>query len=136
MDLMKSMLIAASGLKSQSGRMRIIAENIANAGSTAKEPGGDPYRRKVPTFKAELDREAGIERVKLGRIEQSKAEFGLRYEPGHPAADENGYVKTSNVNTLVETMDMGQAQRSYEANLNVINTSRRMLLATLDLLRR
>lgn len=136
MDLMKSMLIAASGLKSQSGRMRIIAENMANAGSTAQEPGGDPYRRKIPTFKAELDRQSGVERVKLDRIEQSTAEFGQRYEPGHPAADENGYVKTSNVNTLVETMDMSQAQRSYEANLNVINTSRRMLMSTLELLRR
>ncbi len=136
MDLVKSMMIAASGLKSQSGRMRVIAENMANAGSTAQEPGGDPYRRKIPTFKAELDRSEGIRRVKLDRIEADKSEFGMRYEPGHPAADENGYVKTSNVNSLVETMDMSQAQRSYEANLNVINTSRRMLMSTLELLRR
>ena len=136
MDLMKSMLIAASGLKTQSGRMRIIAENMANANSTALEPGGDPYRRKIPTFKSQLDREAGVERVTMGRIQLDQSDFGLRHEPGHPAADENGYVKTSNVNTLIETMDMGQAQRSYEANLNVINSSRRMLLATLELLRR
>lgn len=136
MDLMKSMMIAASGLKSQTGRIRIIAENIANSGSTAQEPGGDPYRRKIPNFRSELDRETGVERVKLHRIEQSKAEFGQRYEPGHPAADEAGYVKTSNVNSMIEAMDMSQAQRSYEANLNVINTSRRMLMSTLELLRR
>ncbi len=136
MDLMKSMIIAASGLKAQGGRMRVIAENMANAGSTAKTPDGEPYRRKIPTFTAELDRATGVERVKVGKIERSTSAFGERYEPGHPAADERGYVKTSNVNSLVESIDMGQAQRGYEANLNVINTSRRMLNATIELLRR
>ncbi len=136
MDLMKSMLIAASGLKTQSGRMRIIAENLANAGSTAQTPDGDPYRRKIPTFTSELDRANGVERLSMGKIALDKGAFGERYEPGHPAANEAGYVKTSNVNTLVETIDMGQAQRGYEANLNVINTSRRMLNATIELLRR
>ena len=135
MDLMKSMLIAASGLKTQGGRMRIIAENMANAGSTAKTPDGDPYRRKIPTFTSELDRANGVERLAMGKIEVDKSEFGERYEPGHPAANEQGYVKTSNVNTLVESIDMGQARRGYEANLNVINTSRRMLNATIELLR-
>lgn len=136
MDLVKSMLIAASGLKTQGGRMRVIAENMANSGSTAQTPDGDPYRRKIPTFTSELDRANGVERVKMGNIERSTAEFGERYEPGHPAANEAGYVKTSNVNGLIESIDMGQAQRGYEANLNVINTSRRMLNATIELLRR
>lgn len=136
MDLMKSMLIAASGLKTQGGRMRVIAENMANAGSTAKTPEGDPYRRKIPTFTTELDRANGVERVKMGKIERSTSEFGERYEPGHPAANDKGYVKTSNVNSMIESIDMGQAQRGYEANLNVINTSRRMLNATIELLRR
>jgi len=136
MDLMKSLLIAASGLKTQSGRMRIIAENIANADSTAQTPGGDPYRRKIPTFKSELDRTHGVERVALDKIMLDKGDFGERYEPGHPAANAAGYVMTSNVNGLVESIDMGQAQRGYEANLNVINTSRRMLNATIELLRR
>jgi flagellar basal-body rod protein FlgC len=136
MDLMKSMLIAASGLKTQGGRMRVIAENMANAGSTAKTPDGDPYRRKIPTFTTELDRANGVERVKMGKIERSNSAFGERYEPGHPAANDKGYVKTSNVNTMIESIDMGQAQRGYEANLNVINTSRRMLNATIELLRR
>ena len=136
MDLVKSMMIAASGLKAQGGRMRVIAENMANAGSTAKTPDGEPYRRKIPTFASELDRAAGVERVKIGKIERDTGAFGERYEPGHPAANEQGYVKTSNVNTMIESIDMGQAQRGYEANLNVNNTSRRMLNATIDLLRR
>jgi flagellar basal-body rod protein FlgC len=136
MDLVKSMMIAASGLKAQGGRMRVIAENMANAGSTAQTPDGEPYRRKVPTFSSELDRAAGVERVKIGKIDRDTSAFGERYEPGHPAANEQGYVKTSNVNSLIESIDLGQAQRGYEANLNVINTSRRMLNATIDLLRR
>ncbi|MGD1934159.1 MAG: flagellar basal body rod protein FlgC [Candidatus Phaeomarinobacter sp.] len=136
MDLMKSMIIAASGLKTQGGRMRVIAENMANAGSTAKTPDAEPYRRKIPTFTTELDRATGVERVKVGKIERGTSAFGERYEPWHPAANEQGYVKTSNVNSLIESIDMGQAQRGYEANLNVINTSRRMLNATIELLRR
>ncbi|MXN63730.1 flagellar basal body rod protein FlgC [Stappia sp. GBMRC 2046] len=135
MDFVKSLFIAASGLKAQNGRMRVIAENIANAGSTARTPQGDPYRRKIPTFQAALDREIGAEMVKLGKIEMDQSDFGQKYEPGHPAADENGYVRVPNVNTLIETVDMRDAQRSYEANLNVITTTRRMLQRTFEILR-
>lgn len=135
MDLMKSMMIAASGLKAQSGRMRVIAENLANANSTAKTPGGDPYRRKIPTFKAEFDRALDAQVVSLGRITQDKTEFTTRYDPNHPAADTKGYVKMPNVNSLIETVDMREAQRSYEANLNVITSARRMVSRTLDILR-
>jgi flagellar basal-body rod protein FlgC len=136
MDLIKSMMVAASGLKAQSGRMRIIAENIANSDSTARVPGGDPYRRKIVTFEDKLNREIGAHTVTLGRPIQDKAEFGLKYMPGHPGADENGYVKTPNVNGMVESMDMREAQRSYEANLNLIQASRRMMAQTIDILRR
>ncbi len=135
MDLMNSLKIAASGLGVQSQRMRVISENIANADSTATEKGGDPYRRKVSTFTQELNRDIGLEVVKAGRIKLDKSDFGMRFEPGHPAADEKGYVKTPNVNGLVEAMDMREAQRSYEANLNVITSARRMLAKTLEILR-
>jgi len=136
MDLLKSMMVAASGLKAQSGRMRIIAENIANADSTASTPGGDPYRRKIPTFQDRLDSSIGTETVQLGRPVLDNTEFQLKYMPGHPAADSNGYVKMPNVNALVEAMDMKEAQRSYEANLNLIQASRKMISQTIDILKK
>ena len=135
MDLMLSMKIAASGLRAQSGRMRVIAENLANSASTATTPGGDPYRRRVPTFETELDRESGAQLIKPGRILLDKSDFETRYQPGHPAADARGYVKLPNVSSIIESADMREAQRSYEANLNVVGASRRMLARTLDILR-
>lgn len=135
MDFLKSMMIAASGLRAQSGRMKVIAENIANSSSTAAAPNQDPYRRKVPTFKAEFDRELGAQTVALGPVQRDRSDFQVRHEPGHPAADANGYVRYPNVNSLVESMDMREAQRSYEANLNVVSATRRMIARTLDLLR-
>jgi flagellar basal-body rod protein FlgC len=134
-DFLKSMAIAASGLKAQSGRMRVIAENIANADSTAQQAGGTPYRRKIPTFRAEIDRALEARTVGLGRVQLDQSDFRSKYEPGHPAADRNGYVKYPNVNPLVEMTDMREAQRSYEANLNVIGATRRMIQRTIDLLR-
>lgn len=135
MDFLKSIAIAATGLRAQSGRMRVISENIANADSTAERPGGDPYRRKIPTFRAEIDRSLQASVVGLGRLRPDQSEFRSKYEPGHPAADANGYVKYPNVNTLIEMTDMREAQRSYEANLNVIGATRRMIQRTLDILR-
>lgn len=135
MDLMNSLKVAASGLRAQAGRMRVIAENLANSSSTAQTPGGEPYRRKIPTFESEFDRDLQVELVKNGRIKLDRSEFNLRYDPSHPAADNTGYVKFPNVNPLIETMDMREAQRSYEANLNVITTTRRILTRTLDILR-
>jgi flagellar basal-body rod protein FlgC len=135
MDLILSMKHAAAGLKAQTGRMRVIAENLANADSTAQSPDGTPYQRKIPTFRQVYDRELGTEVVKTGPIKLDQSDFGQRREPGHPAADANGYVQTPNVNPLIETMDMREAQRSYEANLNVIGSTRRMLARTLDILR-
>ncbi len=135
MDLVKSFKIAASGLTAQTGRMRVIAENMANANSTAHTPGGDPYRRQVPSFRAEFDRELQANVVRPGPIRPDRSEFSLRHEPGHPAADEDGYVKTPNVDPLIESMDMREAQRSYEANLNVVRAARGMVMRTLDILR-
>jgi flagellar basal-body rod protein FlgC len=135
MDLLKSIVAAASGLRVQSGRMKVIAENLANADSTADRPGVDPYRRKVPTFRGQLDREMGVRTVELGRTQTDRSAFRSRIEPGHPAADANGEVRMPNVNSLVETMDMREAQRSYEANLNVISSARRMISRTIEILR-
>ncbi len=114
MDFFKTLAVAASGLRAQAGRMRIISENIANADSTATTPGGDPYRRKIPTFETEFDRALGVEtgRARQG-AEPIRSAFRVKYEPGHPAADKNGNVKYPNVNPLVEMTDMREAQRSY-----------------------
>ncbi len=135
MDFMKSLAVAASGLRAQAGRMRVIAENLANAESTAQRPGADPYRRKIPTFRAEMNRALSASVVSLGRIRPDRSDFRIKHEPGHPAADANGYVKYPNVNPLVEAADMREAQRSYEANLNVIGATRRMIQRTIDILR-
>jgi flagellar basal-body rod protein FlgC len=135
MDFLKSMGIAAAGLRAQAGRMRVVSENIANADSTAAAPGGDPYRRKIPTFSSELDRELDARVMKMGRIAQDRSEFRVKYDPSHPAADASGNVKLPNVNSLVEMTDLREAQRSYEANLNVVTATRRMIQRTLDILR-
>ncbi len=134
-DLLKSLDISASGMKAQGTRIRVIAENIANAGSTALTPEGDPFRRKFVTFGSTLDRELGIDLVDVLSVSRDPSDFSQRYQPGHPAADATGYVQTSNVNTLVEMTDMREAQRSYEANLRVMQSSQRMLQRTIDLLR-
>jgi flagellar basal-body rod protein FlgC len=135
MDFLKSMSIAAAGLRAQAGRMRIISENIANADSTPTTAGGDPYRRKVPTFVGEFDRTLNARLVELGKTRTDNSEFRLKYEPGHPAADRNGNVKLPNVNPLIEMTDMREAQRSYEANVNVISATRRMIQRTIDILK-
>jgi flagellar basal-body rod protein FlgC len=135
MDFVKSMGIAASGLRAQAGRMRVISENIANSDSTAQQAGGDPYRRKVPTFTSQLDRTLDARVVSLGPVRTDPSDFHVKYEPGHPAADAAGNVKLPNVNPLIEMTDLRDAQRSYEANLNVIGATRRMIARTLDILR-
>ena len=131
---MATMAIAASALQAQQGRMRVIAENIANANSTARTAGGDPYRRQVPVFKpAQV---AGGEGVAMASVDPDRSDFRTEYDPGNPAADAKGYVKLPNVDTLVEALDMKEAQRAYEANMNVIETSRAMESRTLDILRK
>ena len=135
MDFIKSIAIAASGLRAQAGRMRIISQNIANVDSTAQRPGGDPYRRKIPTFTSELDRSLDAQVVKLGHVATDNSDFLVRHEPGNPAADANGDVKYPNVNALVEMTDLRDAQRSYEANLDVVTATRRMFQRTLDILK-
>ena len=134
-ELTKSSEIAIAGMKAQSQRLRVVSENLANSDSLAQTPEGTPYRRKVVTFKNELDRATGINKVKVDKVRPDAAEFQRRYDPKHPAADRDGYVLAPNVNPLIELMDMKEAQRSYEANMNVITTSRTMLSRTVDMLR-
>jgi flagellar basal-body rod protein FlgC len=135
MDFTQSIGIAVAGMNAQSARLKVVAENLANADSTAPTPGGEPYRRKVVTVKDTLDKTLGVSTVKVGSIKTNPGPFGRRYEPGHPAADADGYVLTPNVNPLIELTDMRDAQRSYEANLNVIDAVKSMLSRTIDLLR-
>lgn len=134
-DFNSSMRIAATGLHAQTARMRVIAENLANTDSAGKAPGEEPYRRRVPTFQASFDGDVGGKIVEVGRLAYDMSDFKSRYEPGHPAADTNGYVQYPNVDPLIEAMDMREAQRTYEANLNVVTVSRQMLGRTLDILR-
>ena len=135
MDFNASLRIAATGLHAQTARMRVIAENLANADSSGKAPGEEPYRRRVPTFESSLDAETGARIVEVGRLAYDMSDFTSRYEPGHPAADQSGYVQYPNVDPLIESMDMREAQRTYEANLNVVTVTRQMLGRTLDILR-
>ena len=135
-ELLNAMEISASGMRAQGTRVRVISENVANADTTGTTPGADPYRRQTITFKNEMDREQGINKVIVDEIDEDRvAAFDLKYMPDHPAADERGYVKMPNVNPLIEMMDIREAQRSYEANLGMIEQSRTMVLRTIDLLR-
>ncbi|MCH7938048.1 MAG: flagellar basal body rod protein FlgC [Proteobacteria bacterium] len=134
-DLIKTMRISGAGMRAQGQRLRVISQNIANANSLPQDPGDNPYRRKVITFRNVLDRSLGLELVRAGKARPDKSEFGKRYEPSHPASDADGYVLTPNVNPLIEMTDMREAQRSYEANLSVIKASKAMLNQTIDLLR-
>ena len=135
MELKSAMEIAASGMKAQGTRLRVISENLANADSTAQLSGGEPYRRKTLTFKNVLDRQSGNDKVKVDRIGTDPSDFELRFDPHHPAANSDGYVLMPNVNPLIEATDMREATRSYEANLNVIEAARSMMQKTVDLLR-
>lgn len=135
MDLDSTLGVSAKGMAAQGTRLRVIAENIANSATTGSSPGADPYRRKVVVFANSLNQALGTTTVGVRQYAPDKSPFPQRYDPAHPAADASGYVKTPNVNSFVEIMDMKEAQRSYTANLNVMETTRGMLGRTVDLLR-
>ncbi|MDH5189366.1 MAG: flagellar basal body rod protein FlgC [Rhodospirillaceae bacterium] len=134
-DLLRSLRISTAGMKAQGTRLRVISENVANADSLPTSPGGLPYRRKVVTFKNELDRNIGVEKIAVDRIRVDKSDFQRKYDPAHPAADAQGYVLAPNVNSLMEMMDMREAQRSYESNMSVLKASKTMLNDTISLMR-
>lgn len=127
--------IAGSGLDAQSVRLRVISENLANAQSTGRTPGADPYQRKTVTFTAEYDRLLGASGVDVQSVGRDQTPFTVEHDPGNPAADENGNVKLPNVNVLIEMADMREASRGYEANLQMIKQARTMTTQILDLLR-
>jgi len=135
MDLSDSLFVSAAGLKVQGARLKVISQNLANADSMATTPGGDPYRRKMVTFRSALDKALGLTTVQVDKVVEDKSEFQKKLDPAHPAADAQGYVKLPNVNALVELADMREAQRTYEANLKAIEASRTMLQRTVDILR-
>jgi flagellar basal-body rod protein FlgC len=135
MDLDRALAISASGMRAQASRLRVVAENIANRDSTGETPGSDPYRRRVITFQNRLDRSLGAQTVDVRRVATDQSEFPQRFDPGHPAADARGYVRTPNVDSIIEMMDMQEAQRSYSANLGVLETTRGMITRTIESLR-
>ena len=128
------MSVAASALRAQQARMRVIAENVANADSVSKTPGGDPYRRQIPVFTPHTQ-PGGLPGVAMSSVAADSTPFRSEYQPGHPSADAKGYVKLSNVNPLVEALDMKDAQRAYSANISVMETARAMDAATMTLLK-
>lgn len=135
MELINAMNVSVSGLKAQGTRIRVISENIANANTEPNAPGEEPYARKTVSFKNVLDRETGVDKVQVSEINRQRGNFGTRFDPSHPGADANGYVLTTNVKPLLELNDVREAQRSYEANINMIEISRGMLSRTVELLR-
>ena len=134
MDLVKSLKISAAGMRAQGVRLRVIAENLANSRSVPEGPGVEPYRRKVVSFENRLDRALGVETVRVKRISEAPGAFVKRYDPTHPAADPDGYIQLPNVNPLIEMMDFREAQRTYEANLGVLEVAKRMLQRTIEIL--
>jgi len=135
-EILNAMQISASGMRAQGTRIRVISENVANANTTGDTPGADPYRRQIISFKNELDRQSGVREVEVDSIQEDfESEFPVKYIPDHPAANAEGYVKMPNVKSLIEVMDIREAQRSYEANLGMIEQSRSMVQRTIDLLR-
>lgn len=135
MDMTTALDISARGMQAQTTRLRVIAENLANQDTTGSSPGGQPYQRKTVTFGNALDRTSGTSLVSVKQIGRDRSEFPLRYDPGHPAADGNGYVRTPNVNAMIEVMDMREAQRSYNSNLAVMQIARSMISRTIDMLK-
>lgn len=135
MELNKALSISASGMDAQTTRLRVIAENLANENTTGSSPGADAYRRKTVTFGNRMDQAAGTQLVTVTKIGQDTSDLPLRYDPSNPAANADGYVKVPNVNSFVEMMDMRDAERGYEANLAVMQTTRSMLSRAIDLLK-
>ncbi|SDR61193.1 flagellar basal-body rod protein FlgC [Rhizobiales bacterium GAS191] len=133
--LQASLRIAGSGLEAQSARLRVVSENMANAQSTGATPGANPFARKTITFEGEMDRAVGTKLVHVKSIGTDKSPFRIEHDPGNPAADKDGFVKLPNVNMLVEMADMREANRSYEANLQVIKQTRDLVTMTIDLLK-
>ena len=133
--MMVAIKVAASGIEAQSRRMLVVSENLANANSTGTTPGADPYKRKTISFASELDQSANARFVKVDRVDLDRAPFRIEHDPNHPAADADGYVKLPNVDMLVELADMREANRSYEANIQVVKQARSLISMTIDLLR-
>lgn len=133
--LTASLKVAGSGLHAESTRLRVVSENIANASSTGDTPGADPYARKTIAFQSALDRASQVSMVEIDKIGVDRSAFVQEFDPSHPAADPDGYVKLPNVNPIVEMADMREANRGYQANLQVLKQARELISMTIDLMR-
>ncbi len=133
--LFKAQRIAISGMKAQGMRLRVLAENMANADTLPSAPGEAPYQRKFVTFRNLLDRDLGARTVRVDKVRSDPSGFERRFEPGHPAADADGYVQAPNIDPMIELANMREALRSYEAGLNVIRAAKDMLKRASDMLR-
>jgi flagellar basal-body rod protein FlgC len=133
--LVDAMSKASAGMDVQSSRLKVVAENLANAETLGTKPGGDPYRRKIIYFKNKRDPRTNLTRVIVKKIDSDKTPFKLKYDPYHPLANGDGYIVQPNVERLIENMDIKEAEYSYQANLNMLDVARTMRRNTLDLLR-
>jgi flagellar basal-body rod protein FlgC len=134
-DLNTSLQVSAAGMDAQTARIKVVAENLANQNTTGSSPGAEAYRRRTVSFQSSLDKVLGVETVSVKKVGVDRSDQPMKYDPGNPAADKNGYVKMPNVNSFVELMDMRDAEQAYSANLNVASTTRTMLNRTLDLIK-
>ena len=134
-ELSGAMRISAAGMDAQALRLRVVAENLANQDTTAAAPGADPYRRKTITFEAVMDATAGADTVRVRNIATDRSDLPQKYDPSNPAADSQGYVKMPNINSFIEIMDMREAERSYNANLSVMQATGSMANRTIDILK-
>jgi len=135
MDISRALDISAAGMSAQTTRLRVIAENLANQDTTGATPGAAPYRRKTVTFANQMDHSLGVDLIQVSGVGHDPSDFPLRYDPSHPAADARGYVRTPNVNSFIEVMDMREAERTYNANLAVMQSTRGMLERTIEFLK-
>jgi flagellar basal-body rod protein FlgC len=135
MDMGTALEISARGMDAQTTRLRVIAENLANQDTIGSTPGKDPFRRRTVIFDNDIDRASGASMIKVKKVATDQSPFPVRYDPSHPAADANGYVRTPNINSFVEVMDMREAQRTYDANLTMLQTTRGLLSRTIDMLK-
>jgi flagellar basal-body rod protein FlgC len=134
-SLDSAMQTSASAMNAQSERIKVVTENIANTDTTGINPFEEPYRRKTIYFSQEKDKKTGAKLVQVKKIDRDKSDFKLVYQPEHPAANDEGYVRYPNVDRNLESMNLREAQRSYEANISAIEITKQMMDRSLDLMK-
>lgn len=128
--------IAMSGIQAQNERMKIVSQNIANMDVTGATQNSDPYRRKMVFFENTIDPKTGNEVVRVKKVAQDNSDFILKYEPNHPAADANGYVKYPNVNIHVEMADAKEANRAVSVNASSMEMIKSMQFTLINMMKK